>query len=144
MPASFHFLDDVALADLAFDAEGDSIEELFDAATNAVMEAMADPKTVGATWERRIEHVDGDLAGLLFDWLSDLVYWKDAAGVVFSRAVIALTQEESQWKLVATLIGEPVNRATQELRNDVRGVTKYLYRLHQEQGRWNVRVVLDV
>lgn len=144
MPASFHFLDDVALADLAFDAEGDSIEELFDAATNAVMEAMADPKTVGATWERRIEHVDGDLAGLLFDWLSDLVYWKDAAGVVFSRAVIALTQEESQWKLVATLIGEPVNRATQELRNDVKGVTKHLYRLHQEQGRWNVRVVLDV
>ena len=144
MPASFHFLDDVALADLAFDAEGDSIEELFDAATNAVMEAMADPKTVGATWERRIEHVDGDLAGLLFDWLSDLVYWKDAAGVVFSRAVIALTQEESQWKLVATLIGEPVNRATQELRNDVKGVTKHLYRLHQKQGRWNVRVVLDV
>jgi SHS2 domain-containing protein len=144
MPASFHFLDDVALADLAFDAEGDSIEELFDAATNAVMEAMADPKTVGATWERRIEHVDGDPAGLLFDWLSDLVYWKDAAGVVFSRAIIALTQKESQWKLVATLIGEPVNRATQELRNDVKGVTKHLYRLHQEQGRWNVRVVLDV
>ena len=44
----------------------------------------------------------------------------------------------------ATLTGEPVNQATQVLRNDVKGVTKHLYRLYQEQGRWRVRVVLDV
>ncbi|MCC6140176.1 MAG: archease [Nitrospira sp.] len=144
MPASFHFLDDVALADLAFDAEGDSIQELFEAASNAVMEAMADPKTVGATWERHIEHAANDPAELLFDWLSDLVYWKDAAGVVFSRAAISLTQVGAEWTLLGTLIGEPVNQATQELRDDVKSVTKHLYRLHQDNGRWRVRVVLDV
>mgnify|MGYP001583849624 CR=1 FL=1 len=144
MPASFHFLDDVALADLAFDAEGDSVPEVFEAASQAVMEAMADPKTVGATWERRIEHAGADPAELLFDWLSDFVYWKDAAGVVFSRAVMSLTQEGDQWKLVATLVGELVNQATQVLRNDVKGVTKHLYRLCQDNERWRVRVVLDV
>ena len=144
MPSSFHFLDDVALADLAFDAEGDSIQELFEAASNAVMEAMADPMTVGATWERRIEHAGADLAELLFDWLSDVVYWKDAAGVVFSRAVILVVHAGTEWKLTATLTGAPVNPATQVLRNDVKGVTKHLYRLYQEQGRWRVRVVLDV
>lgn len=144
MPASFQFLEDVALADLAFDAEGDSVQEVFEAASNAVMEAMADPKTVGATWERRVEHVASDLAELLFDWLSDFVYWKDAAGIVFSRAVISLTQVGAEWKLAGTLIGEPVNQAMQVLRNDVKGVTKHLYRLHQDNGRWSVRVVLDV
>ncbi len=144
MPASFHFLDDVALADLAFDAEGDSVQEVFEAASQAVMEAMADPKTVGATWERRVEHTGADLAELLFDWLSDFVYWKDAAGVVFSRAVIAVTQVGGQWTLAATLIGEPVNQTTQVLRNDVKGVTKHLYRLYQDNGRWRARVVLDV
>ena len=144
MPASFHFLDDVALADLAFDAEGDSVPEVFEAASNAVIEAMADPKTVGATWERRVEHTGADLAELLFDWLSDFVYWKDAAGVVFSRAVIAVTQAGGQWILAATLIGEPVNQATQVLRADVKGVTKHLYRLYQDNGRWCARVVLDV
>ena len=144
MPASFQFLEDVALADLAFDAEGDSVPEVFEAASNAVMEAMADPTTVGATWERCVEHVEADLAELLFEWLSDFVYWKDAAGVVFSRAVILVTREGSQWKLAGTLVGEPVNQATQVLRNDVKGVTKHLYRLHQDSGRWRVRVVLDV
>jgi len=144
MPASFHFLDDVALADLAFDAEGDSVQEIFEAASHAVMEAMADPKTVGATWERRLEHVETDLAELLFEWLSDVVYWKDAAGVVFSRTTMSLTQAGERWKLVGTLIGEPVNGATHELRDDVKGVTKHLYRLQQDNGRWRVRVVLDV
>ena len=144
MPASFQFLEDVALADLAFDAEGDSVQEVFEAASNAVMAAMADPKTVGATWERRVEHVEADLAELLFDWLSDFVYWKDAAGVVFCRAAISLTREGDQWTLAGTLIGEPVNQATQVLRNDVKGVTKHLYRLHYDNGRWSVRVVLDV
>ncbi|ULA65254.1 MAG: Archease [Nitrospira sp.] len=144
MPASFHFLDDVALADLAFDAEGDSIQELFEAASNAVMEAMADPTTVGAMWERHIEHVAHDPAELLFDWLSDFVYWKDAAGVVFSRAAISLTHVGVEWTLAGTLLGEPVNRTTQELRDDVKGVTKHLYRLHRDNGRWHVRVVLDV
>lgn len=144
MPASFQFLDDVALADLAFDAEGDSVQEVFEAASNAVIEAMADPKTVGATWERRVEHTGADLAELLFDWLSDFVYWKDAAGVVFSRAEVSLIRKGDEWKLVGRLIGEPVNQATQTLRNDVKGVTKHLYRLHQDDGRWRVRVVLDV
>ena len=144
MPASFQFLEDVALADLAFDAEGDSVQEMFEAASNAVMEAMADPKTVGATWERRVEHTGPDLAELLFDWLSDFVYWKDAAGVVFSRAVISVAQAGVEWTLAGTLIGEPVNQTTQALRNDVKGVTKHLYRLYQDHGRWRVRVVLDV
>lgn len=144
MPASLHFLDDVALADLAFDAEGDSVPEVFEAASNAVMEAMADTKTVGATWERDVEHMESDLGELLFDWLSDFVYWKDAAGVVFSRGKVSLIRDGDKWKLTGTLIGEPVNQATQMLRNDVKGVTKHLYRLRQDNGRWRVRVVLDV
>lgn len=144
MSASFQFLDDVACADLAFDAEGDSAEEVVQAATNAVIESLANPTTVGQTWTRLIERQDADLSELLFDWLSDLVYWKDAAGVVFSRALIALAHDAGGWKLVATLVGAPVAYYTQELHHDVKGVTKHLYRLHQENGRWNVRVVLDV
>lgn len=144
MAASFRFLDDVALADLAFEAEGDSIEEVFTAATNAVIEVMANPLTVGTTWKRRIERTDQDAAALLFDWLSDLVYWKDAEGVVFHQARVTMAREGDGWTLHATLSGDAVNQATQELRNDVKGVTKHLYRLAQAEGRWKATVVLDV
>ena len=144
MPTSFRFLDDVALADLAFEAEGDSAEALVQAATDALMHAMADPGTVGASWVRRFERRDADLAALLFDWLSDVVYWKDAAGVVFSRVELMLTREAEQWTLTATLFGEPVDHTKQQLRDDVKGVTKHMYQVTEREGRWYARVVLDV
>ncbi len=145
MGHSFHFLDDVATADLAFDAVGDSLEDLFRGAANAVIEALADPTTVGCTWQQTIERTDEDSAELLFDWLSDLVYWKDAAGVVFSRSDLTLTRQgKNRWYLTGVLYGEPVNGSTQTLRADVKGITKHLYCLLQKEGQWTVRVVLDV
>jgi len=145
MSHSFHFLDDVATADLAFDASGDSLQELFRGATCALMEALADPDTIGSSWRQAIERTDEDPAALLFDWLSDLVYWKDAAGVVFSKSELILTRQDGGcWILRALLYGDPVNGSTQTLRADVKGVTKHLYRLAQEKGQWTVRIVLDV
>lgn len=144
MTFSFRFLDDVALADVAFDAEGDSVQALFAGATQALLTALADPATVGSSWERKIERRDADLPQLLFDWLSDIVYWKDAAGVVFHDAPLTVVREGEQWTLTARLIGDSVDRGGQELRSDVKGVTKHLYALHQTDGRWTARVVLDV
>jgi SHS2 domain-containing protein len=141
----FEFLEDIAMADLAFDAAGDSLPELFQGATHALMESLADPSTIGASWRQDIVREDREPSDLLFDWLSDLVYWKDAAGVVFSRFDLNLSQgTDGLWKLHATVYGEPVNGATQELRADVKGVTKHLYLMTGEDGRWKVRIVLDV
>ncbi len=145
MSHAFHFLDDVATADLAFDASGDSLQELFQGATCAVIDAMADPLTVGSMWQQTVERTDEDPAELLFDWLSDLVYWKDAAGVIFSRSELTLTrQDHGCWKLTGLLYGEPVNGSAQTLRADVKGITKHLYEVKQEGMRWHARVVVDV
>lgn len=145
MSHAFHFLDDVATADLAFDASGDSLQDLFQGATCALIEVLADPITVGSTWRQTIERTDEDPAELLFDWLSDLVYWKDAAGVVFNRSELTLTrQDHGCWKLRGLLYGEPVNGSAQTLRADVKGITKHLYEVKQEDMRWHARVVVDV
>jgi len=144
MSYSFHFRDDIAIADLAFEAEGDSVEELFRGATQALLETLADPAMVVATWERRIEKIGEDPSNLLFEWLSDIVYWKDAAGVVFHDAHLSVVHETEFWKLVANLRGAPVDPASQALRNDVKGVTKHLYEVKQEGARWYARVVVDV
>jgi SHS2 domain-containing protein len=144
MAYSFRFLDDVALADLAFEAEGDSVEELFRAATCALLETLADPTTVAATWKRRMTKAEADPADLLFEWLSDVVYWKDASGVVFHDAELTVRQEGSTWTLAAVLRGAAVDQTSQTLRNDVKGITKHLYDVRQEGPRWYARVVVDV
>jgi SHS2 domain-containing protein len=140
----FRFLEEIALADVAFEAEGESVEEVFRGATQALLESMANPATVLGGWERTIERSDVDPSTLLFDWLSDVVYWKDAAGVVFREAPLTLTREGDVWLLRAHLIGAPVDQQTQELHADVKGVTKHLYKLKQTGGFWKVCAVLDV
>jgi SHS2 domain-containing protein len=144
MAWTFRFLEEIALADIGFEAEGESIEEVFRGATQALLESMATPSTVAEEWERKIEQSDVDPSALLFDWLSEVVYWKDAAGVVFREAPLTLTQEHHVWLLRARLIGAQVDQRTQELHADVKGVTKHLYELKQTADRWMVRVVLDV
>jgi SHS2 domain-containing protein len=144
MSHTFRFLDDIAIADIAFEAEGDSAEGVFLGATRALLEIMADPTTVADSWQRRIVKTDRNLDDLLVEWLSEIVYWKDAAGVVFRDAPLVLRSENHQWTLEATLIGAPVDAGRQELRNDVKGITKHWYRMEQRGSMWKVTVVVDV
>ena len=144
MAWTFRFLEEVAWADIGFEAEGESVEEVFRGATQALLESMANPITVSRGWERAIEQRAVDPSALLFDWLSEVVYWKDAAGVVFREAPLTLTRDGEVWLLRARLIGAPVDQQTQELHADVKGVTKHLYHLKQTGDRWKVCVVLDV
>jgi len=146
MPGTFRFLDDIAIADMAFEAEGDSLSALFDAATEALLHSLADPASVATTWRRTLDLSEPDIETLLFEWLSRLVYLKDAEGVVFHQASVTVTQDStgSAWHLHAEITGAPVDPATQELRSDVKGVTKHLYAVTQEDNVWRARVVLDV
>ena len=132
------------MADTAFEAQGESVEEVFRGATQALLESLANPATVSGGWERAIERTDADHSALLFDWLSEIVFWKDAAGVVYREAPLVLTREGNIWRLRARLIGAIVDHRTQELHADVKGVTKHLYRVNQEAGRWKALVVLDI
>lgn len=146
MPGTFRFLDEIAMADMAFDAEGDSLPALFDAATQALLHSLADPDSVAQTWHQTVDMEEPDIETLLFEWLNRLVYLKDAQAVVFHHATLAVnaTPEKSAWLLHAELVGAPVDQTTQELRSDVKGVTKHLYAVTQEGNTWKARVVLDV
>lgn len=146
MSGTFRFLDEIAMADMAFDAAGDSLPALFDAATQALIHSLADPDSIAQTWQQTVDLEEPDIETLLFEWLSRLVYVKDARAVVFHHATVALTStsDQSLWRLHADLVGAPVDQATQDLRSDVKGVTKHLYAVTQEGETWKARVVLDV
>lgn len=146
MTASFRFLDDIALADTAFEASGDSPSELFTAASQALIETMVEPHTVNSAWSQIFEKSDPDLPTLLFDWLGEIVYLKDAQGLVFREVLTTVKQDPAtgHWTLDATLVGEEIDPDKHELRGDVKAVTKHMYDVRQDGTRWKARVVLDV
>ena len=116
MSASFRILDDIAVADVAFEATGRNPSELFVSAAQAVIDILANPATIGKVWHRTIEIADDQLGDLLFDWLSEIVYLKDAEGVVFCNALASVVHDSAHgcWRLHAELCGEPIDPARQE------------------------------
>lgn len=144
--SSYTMLEDVALADAAFEAWGDTASELFAACAEAVIETMVNRATVGTGWTRQVILEGSDPAALLFDWLSTLVYLKDADAVVFHDARVEVAEDPAAglWRLHGELRGAAIDPARQELRADVKAVTKHLYAVEQRHGRWCARVVLDI
>jgi SHS2 domain-containing protein len=146
MGNAHRFLDEIALGDLAFEATGDSVSELFATAALAVIEVMADPLTVETNWTKNCLLSESEIEDLFFEWLNSIVFLKDAEGVVFHnvRVTASHDSENNLWHLDATLIGDAVDATRQDLRTDVKAVTKHLFEIRPDESGWYARVVLDV
>ncbi len=146
MTSSFRFLEDLALADSAFEAQGDTPSELFTASARAVIETLADPQTVPPALTRTISRHDRSLANLLFDWLECIVYLKDAEALVFREAACTVSggQAGGEWHLEGRLTGAPIDAARQDLRADIKAITKHRYEVRQDRSRWVATVVMDI
>jgi SHS2 domain-containing protein len=139
----YRYLEDVALADIAFEAEGDTLASLFEACARATTEVMADPATIRPAQARRVELSAETLEALLYDWLAEIIWLKDAEGLLFSRFAVDV-QTGDPPGLEATLWGEPIAGSGAALRGDVKAVTYHLFAIERTGRGWRARVVLDV
>jgi len=137
------FLESVAVADCAMEVEGDDLDDLFATAARALAEVMVDPATVPRGVERRVELAAPSLDLLLFDWLSELIYMKDAERLVFPEAEVHVDRADP-CRLVARLAGGVIDRATTALRADPKAVTFHQFVLEPHGGGWRARLVIDV
>ncbi len=139
----YRYLEDIATADAAFEVKGKTLEELFRDAAIATFEVMADTGTVKPEVTREIELKNEDVGDLLFDWLSELVYLKDADGLIFSRFDVSIRKNDA-CELKATASGEPIDQRKHSLRSDVKAVTYHMFEVKKTGERWIARVVLDI
>lgn len=137
----YKFLEHVTHADTAFEATGKTMKELFEAASMAVIESMANPKTIKDAKQVSFE-VDGkDVDRLLFNFMEEIVLIKDRDGMVFNSIDIELDEENLKAK--GTLHGDEIKPDEQELHQDVKAVTMHYYKVEHDKD-WKARVVLDI
>jgi SHS2 domain-containing protein len=141
----YHYLDDFATADIAFEATGESVEQVFVAAAEATMNVMVEElRSIEARVEKRIELKNRDLDMLLFDLLQELVYYKDAEQLLLRVKEIAITEREGTYLLHASAAGEKLDPERHEQRVDVKAVTLHQFRLQKTDGIWKALVILDI
>lgn len=140
---SYRYLEDIATADAAFEVEGSNLEELFRDAAIATFDVMVDTKGVEARITREIEMKNEAVDGLLFDWLSELIYLKDADAILFSKFDVNI-RRNGDYELKAVASGEDIDHEKHALRSDVKAVTFHQFEIKETGGKWRARVILDI
>lgn len=139
----YKILPDVAIADVCFEAEGKDLNELFENAAFATEEIMVDTKTVRPKVQHIISLDKEKIEDLLYDFLSELLFLKDAKGLVFS-AIATKIEKNKTYSLTATLKGEILNQQRHVWRTDVKAVTLHMFTIEKKKDTWRCRVVLDI
>lgn len=141
----YQYLDDVATADIAFEAYGQSKEELFIAASDALMNVMVED--LGTITERLWREVSVEaetLEMLLFQFLQEFIYYKDAEQLLLRAARMRFKEQEGMWMVIARAYGEMLDPGKHPLNVDVKAVTMHQFAVTEDQGQWKARVVLDI
>jgi SHS2 domain-containing protein len=143
----FQYRGDIAHADIAFDAWGQTLEELFKAAADATLQVMVEDLTAvrpQVTVDCPITQDDAEM--LLFDFLNELIFYKDARRLLLlpDQMKIAKLQDGGGYALQATLRGEEIEAGRHRLNTDVKAVTMHRFSVTQVVDGWRATVVLDV
>lgn len=141
----YAFVDELTVADIAFRAWGQTLEETFTAAAEAVMNAMVDElSTIQPRETRTLSLEDVALDMLLFNFLQEFIYYKDAEQLLLRVQELHMTTDCPPFTLRATAVGEPIEPERHPMRVDVKAVTLHHFTLAQTTNGWEATVILDI
>ena len=143
MPYSYKFLSGVALADVAFQVKADSWDQLFAGASEALTSVMVDVRDLASDRHLAINLSAPTVEDLLYDWLSEMVYLKDAEAFLAKSAVVKVTPG-SIWSVTGTLDGDTIHPASQRLGQDIKAVTYHMFKVSREGDAMTAQVVVDI
>ena len=139
----YKFLEDIAIADIAYEAYGKDLNKLFENAAMAIFELSAEIKTVEAKEKIEFELENEKLDNLLYDFLSEILFLKDSKYMVFNKVKVDLKEGKPN-KLKAVLHGDTINPQKQHLENDIKAVTMHMFELKKEKRGYKARIVVDI
>jgi protein archease len=141
----FHYLEDIGTADIAFEATGRDLPELFTAAADATMNVMID--NLDAIESRETQHIDlssDNIEMLLFDFLQELIYFKDAKRLLLRARDTQIDQKGEAYFLKAKVVGERLDDTRHQQRADVKAVTLHGFSVEEQDSGWKAKVLLDI
>jgi len=141
----YQFLEDVAIADIAFEAWGKDFEEVFTASADATLNVMIEDLDAVQPRESRPLDLGADaLDLLLFNFLQELIYYKDAEQLLLRVPELRIEPLQDRWVLRAVARGERLDPERHRQRVDVKAVTLHRFRLEPTEQGWHAFVILDI
>src|SRR4029077_1580151 len=100
----YHYLEDVGTADIAFEANGRNLSELFTVAADAMTNVMIENlEAIQPRETRQFELNNEKIDMLLFDFLQELIYLKDADRLLLRIRQAQIREKDGHYFLEATV-----------------------------------------
>jgi SHS2 domain-containing protein len=142
---AYHYLEEIGTADIAFEATGRDLPELFSNAADATTNVMIDNiEAIQRRDVRRIELSTDKLDMLLFDFLQELIFLKDVERLLLRMREVHIAERDEIYLLRAIAEGEPLDAHRHHQRADVKAVTLHDFVVERTNGGWKTRVLLDI
>lgn len=141
--SKFHYLEDIATADAAFEAFGATLPELFTNAALATMNVMAPLDLVKPLYEHDVKLEADSIEDLMFNWLAELIYLKDANSELYSHFEITIIGD-GNWQLQARVQGNSIDTVRLHTQTDVKAVTYHRLSVESNEDGYKATVVLDL
>ncbi len=139
----FHkFLDHTA--DVFFVAKAETLPQLFEQCALAVEESMVDVTKVKPKQKQKILVEHENIEGLLFDFLDELLFFKDYKQLMFSKFEITIEEKEGKQHLLCFASGEKLDLTRHEPKVDVKAITMHLFEVKQVENGWKAQVLIDI
>ncbi len=142
---AYKFLEEIGTADIAFEATGHDLPELFSDAADATMNVMIDNLDgIEPRETRHIELSNDQIDMLLFDFLQELIYFKDAERLLLRARDVRIEERDEGYFLKAEAAGERLDATRHHQRADVKAVTLHNFCVEKADDAWKARVLLDI
>lgn len=127
-------------ADAGIIAYGKDITEAFANAAKGLFSLITSLEDIVEEESREVKIVSADRAGLLVDWLNELIFLFDTENTLYRRFDI---QEMTENSLKAVIYGEKINPLKHEIKTGIKAATWHMLEIDGEKpGR--VRVLFDI
>jgi len=136
------FLDHTA--DVFFVAKAGTLPELFTECALAVEETMVDLTKVKATRKVRILGETESIENLLFDFLDELLFFKDYRQLVFSKFEIEIQEKNRKQSLTCYAYGEKIDFSRHNPKVDVKAITMHEFKVEKVKEGWKAQVLVDI
>jgi SHS2 domain-containing protein len=147
----YRFLEGLTMADVAFEATGRTLEEMFASAADAITNTqMKDSGKLKAKVEKHFTLKAADVERLLHDFLQELIFFKDAELLLFREYELKITEAKGgeaagdAYVLSAKAMGEQLDTKKHELLVDVKAVSWHKFKVEKTPKGWKAVVIIDV
>jgi SHS2 domain-containing protein len=130
--------------DVGVKVRAPTLAQLFADAALALTDTVTDRRLVAANISAAVELRSPAVDLLLVDWLNDLVYRLDTAGLIVARVQVSVIDEAGGWAVRGTVTGDSLEPARHPIKTLVKAATYHALEVVRAGDEWQATFVLDV